>query len=94
MTLPPRQVLSFLLRRDRKLADAVTAGENPKGEAGRELRELHDRWLNAMSDKYDAQRQRGLAELYVLDERFTAYYDRSVSGCAKFLHDAICHWAK
>lgn len=76
-----------------KLEQAVTAGEDPNGEAGRELQALHTRWLNAVSDTCDAQRQRGVAELYVLDERFTAYYDRSVTGCARFLRDAIAHWA-
>ena len=24
----------------------------------------------------------------------TAYYDREVSGCARFLRDAVLHWAK
>ena len=32
---------------------------------------------------------RALAELYVQDERFTAYYDKSVPGCARFLRDAV-----
>ena len=31
----------------------------------------------------------GLAELYVSDPRFTAYYDREVPGCAAFLRDAV-----
>lgn len=76
------------------LEAAVTAGEDPKGETGRRISALHTEWLNAMSDRYDAQRQRGVAELYVQDERFTAYYDRNVAGCARFLRDAVCHWVK
>ena len=35
-----------------------------------------------------------LSELYVADERFTAYYDRAVSGCARFLRDAVHCWAE
>ena len=35
-----------------------------------------------------------LAEGYVTDKRFTAYYDRNVPGCARFLCDAVRHWAK
>ncbi len=31
----------------------------------------------------------GLAELYVMDSRFTAYYNRETPGAAQFLHDAI-----
>ena len=42
----------------------------------------------------DLQRHRGLAELYVQDERFTAYYDKKQPGCARFLRDAVLHWAK
>jgi len=29
-----------------------------------------------------------------MDERFTAYYDKQVPGCAHFLRDAVVHWAK
>ena len=35
----------------------------------------------------------GLAELYVSDPRFTAYYDWEVPGCAAFLQAAVEHWA-
>jgi len=30
-----------------------------------------------------------VAEMYVADERFTAYYDQYKEGAAKFLRDAI-----
>ena len=30
-----------------------------------------------------------LAQMYVDDERFTAYYDKIVPGCAVFLRDAM-----
>jgi hypothetical protein len=43
---------------------------------------------------YEVNRHKGIAELYVADERFTAYYDRAVSGCARFLRDAIHCWAE
>lgn len=78
----------------KKLSAAVTAGADPTGKAGQEVTALHFRWLTIMGDKHDAQRQKGIAELYVQDERFTAYYDREVSGCARFLRDAVLHWAK
>lgn len=31
----------------------------------------------------------GIAELYVIDARFTAYYDREMPDAASFLRDAI-----
>ena len=77
-----------------KLSAAVAAGEDPAGEAGREIAGLHRRWLTATGDKYDVSRHRGIAELYVQDERFTAYYDRERPGCARFLRDAVCHWVR
>ncbi len=77
-----------------KLSAAVVAGGDPAGEAGREITALHFRWLSVMGDKYDTHRQRCLAELYVQDERFTAYYDRERPGCAQFLRDAVLHWAR
>lgn len=77
-----------------KLSAAVAEGADPAGEAGKEITELHFRWLTIMGDKCDAQRHRGIAELYVQDRRFTAYYDRERPGCARFLRDAVLHWAK
>lgn len=77
-----------------KLAAAVAAGADPTGEAGREITALHRRWITATGSRCDAQRQRCLAELYVQDERFTAYYDRGRPGCAQFLHDAVLCWVK
>ncbi len=75
-----------------KLSAAVTAGTDPAGEVGKELAALHQRWLTVTGNQYDVQRHRGLAELYVQDGRFTAYYDREVPGCARFLRDAVLHW--
>ena len=76
-----------------KLSAAVASGADPTGEMGKEITALHRRWLTIMGDKCDVQRHRGVAELYVQDERFTAYYDRERPGCARFLRDAVVHWA-
>ena len=75
-----------------KLSAAVDAGADPAGEVGKEIADLHRRWLTATGDKYNIQRHRGIVELYVQDERFTAYYDRERPGCAQFLRDAVLHW--
>ena len=77
-----------------KLEAAVRDELAPDGTAGREVAELHKRWLMATMKTYDAKRHQGIAELYVADERFTAYYDKAVSGCARFLRNAVRYWAE
>lgn len=77
-----------------RLEEAVQAGLSPQSEQGRAITDLHRRWLTVTDNRYDPAKHRGIAELYVADERFTAYYDRQVSGCARFLRDAVRYWAK
>ena len=77
-----------------RLEAAVKAGLGPDSEEGRELYDLHRRWLTVTVKDLTAQKHRGIAQLYVLDERFTAYYDRAVPGCAQFLRGAVERWAK
>ena len=77
-----------------RLEAAVQAGLSPKGEEGKEITALHRRWLTITGNRYDPARHRGIAELYVMDERFTAYDDKQVPSCARFLRDAVVHWVK
>jgi len=76
------------------LAAAVQTGEPPNGPEGQRIAALHRQWLSFSWEKYAPQAHAGLAQMYVADERFTAYYDREVSGCAAFLRDAILAYAK
>ena len=77
-----------------RLEAAVQTGLSPESEVGREITALHRRWLIITGKQYDPAKHRGIAELYVTDERFTAYYDKQVPGCACFLRNAVAHWAK
>jgi hypothetical protein len=45
-------------------------------------------------DSYSSEAHKGLAQMYVDDERFTAYYDNIAPGCATFLRDAIMIYCK
>ena len=78
----------------RRLEEAVQSELVPEGEEGKAIASLHKRWLSFTGGAYSVQRHRGIAELYVMDERFTAYYDRNRSGCAQFLRDAVHCWIK
>lgn len=76
------------------LENAVQNGLSPEGPEGETIVSDHKQWLILSGLKYQPQIHRGLGEMYVMDERFTAYYDENVSGCARFLRDAIRHWVK
>ncbi|NLK75988.1 MAG: MerR family transcriptional regulator, partial [Clostridiales bacterium] len=62
---------------------------NPAGELGEKLAKLHKKWLSYTWGEYNKDAHRGLAQMYVDDQRFTAYYDNKKPGMAKFLRDAI-----
>lgn len=50
---------------------------------------LHRQWICGYWAKYDPAAHRALAQAYVDDPLFTAYYDGKIPGCARFLRDAI-----
>lgn len=64
---------------------------NPAGELAQEMCDLHRQWLCMFwkEGTYSKQAHQILAESYVYDERFRAYYDKIAVGCAEFLRDAI-----
>ena len=78
----------------KRLEVAVRAGQSPECGEGKEICDLHRRWLTITGNQYDPAKHRGIAELYVTDERFTAYYDKRLPGCARFLRDAVVYWAQ
>lgn len=59
-------------------------------ETAMEAAELHKRWLSFYWAKYTKEAHIGLAQIYIQDARFTAYYDsHGGEGATQFLHDAI-----
>ena len=73
---------------------AAVGKEDPQGAAGQRIAELHRKWLSYFWPTYSKEAHAGLAEMYVADERFTAYYDQHKEGSAQFLRDAIVAYAK
>ena len=70
------------------LSEAFEIGD-PASEVAQKAAELHKRWLCYYWSSYSKEAHAGLAQMYVDDERFTAYYDKEKQGTAKFLRDAI-----
>jgi MerR family transcriptional regulator, thiopeptide resistance regulator len=72
-----------------RLTAAFTRAVAPDSVEAMDLAEEHrqqiTRWFYECS--YDVHR--GLADLYVADERFAANYERYAPGLTQFLHDAI-----
>lgn len=61
----------------------------PGGEKAQKACEMHKKWLNIFWSKYSKEAHMGLVETYVMDERFTAYYDQIKVGLAGFIKKAM-----
>ncbi|QHW32518.1 MerR family transcriptional regulator [Paenibacillus rhizovicinus] len=70
------------------LADAFRTGD-PASELAQKAADLHRQWLTFHWDGYSKEAHANLAQMYVDDERFTAYYDEKQPGTAVFLRDAV-----
>lgn len=67
---------------------ALQTGD-PAGELAQKAADLHRQWLTFYWDNYSKEAHAGVAQMYVDDERFTAYYDKNQPGTAAFLRDAV-----
>ena len=70
------------------LRDAFQTGDAASAQAQAAM-DLHRRWLSFTWAHYSPAAHRGLAQLYVDDDRFRAHYDAEQPGMAAFLRDAI-----
>ncbi|MBM7644082.1 DNA-binding transcriptional MerR regulator [Scopulibacillus daqui] len=62
---------------------------DPSSSLAQKAAEKHKEWLMYSWPEYSEEAHAGLAEMYVADERFKAYYDKVIDGGAEFLRDAI-----
>jgi DNA-binding transcriptional MerR regulator len=76
---------------DALLADLATAKRAGVKPGSPEADELAARHRAAIERFYECggEMHRGLVEMYVADERFTAYYDDVEPGLAQFVHDVV-----
>lgn len=75
-----------------ELLRAAMAEGDTEGKTAQELVRAHARWLSLHwgPGAYSTQAHRGLADGYLADERFVAYYDQACGeGATQFLRDAI-----
>lgn len=70
------------------LEQAMEEGDSASGLA-QKAADLHRQWLSFYWDTYTREAHAGVTQMYVDDERFTAYYDKRRPGMAEFLRDAV-----
>lgn len=81
---------SLRVQIENTLAEAFAAGD-PAGDLAQKVCGLHKQWLCCYwpDGMYSKEAHKGLADMYVLDERFKANYEKIAPGCTEFLRDAI-----
>jgi MerR family transcriptional regulator, thiopeptide resistance regulator len=72
-----------------ELVALTRAGSPADGDAARALAERHRRHISRWFYPCSPPMHRGLAEMYVADERFRDVYEREGDGLAAYFHDAI-----
>lgn len=70
-------------------AAAFAAGEPADGERAMELAEAHRRHVSAWFYECTYEVHKGLADMYVADERFAAGFERVARGLAAYVRDAV-----
>lgn len=70
------------------LAQAFATGD-PASDIAQKAADLHKQWLTFYWSSYSKEAHAGIAQMYVDDDRFKAYYDEKQPGAAEFLRDAI-----
>ena len=76
------------LELERTLKTAFDSGD-PAGELAQRACDIHRQWLCVFYPNYSKEYHKGLGEMYVTDERFSANYDKLAPGCTEFFRDAI-----
>jgi MerR family transcriptional regulator, thiopeptide resistance regulator len=74
---------------NQRFAAALTSGVAADSEPAMDLAEEHRQQIGRWYYDCGYDVHRGLADMYISDERFTRTYDDMVPGLARFVHDAI-----
>lgn len=65
---------------------------DPTSDLAMKACKLHKEWLTYFWNSYSKEAHKGIAQMYVDDQRFTKYYDKIALGSAVFLRDAINYY--
>src|SRR5699024_6532701 len=70
------QAMTDLEKEIFSLLEKAVENEDPSSDIAQKLATKHKEWLMYSWPNYSKEAHAGLAEMYVADERFTAYYDK------------------
>ncbi|MEH1097800.1 MerR family transcriptional regulator [Micromonospora sp. CPCC 205561] len=73
----------------RRFVEVVAAGAPPESQAAMDLAEEHRQLISRWFYECSYEIHTGLADMYLADERFAAYFERIRPGSAAYLRDAI-----
>ncbi|SNT65984.1 DNA-binding transcriptional regulator, MerR family [Asanoa hainanensis] len=73
----------------RRLAAVMDSGQPAEGQAAMDLAEEHRQQISQWFYECSYELHTGLADMYVADPRFTAFYEKLKPGMAQFLNEAI-----
>ena len=65
---------------------------DPTSELAMKACKLHKKWLMFYWSGYSKEAHKGLAQMYVDDERFKKHYEKIAIGCTEFFRDAINYY--
>ena len=88
-----QQQLAEHILAELKILTPLNEPASPRAQA---LCDLHRQWLQVFwaDGSYSPQAHLALAEGYLADLRFTAYYDQAAPGATRFLRDAVKIYSK
>jgi DNA-binding transcriptional MerR regulator len=88
-----KRVMEKSEKLNKELAQQMTEGENPSSGNVQNLIAKHYDDLRAFYEP-NLQLYRGLAEMYIADERFKKNYENVAIGLAQFMHDAMIYYVE
>jgi len=75
-----------------EMAECMKSGEKSESERAQKLIARHYEWLRNFYDP-TPEMYRGLAEMYMTDERFKANYEKVAEGLAEYMKEAMMEYA-
>ena len=88
-----REGLNRVLKESGKIVEDIVS-QMPQGPESESVQLLMAKHYDSLRAFYEPNLElyRGLADMYIADERFEAFYEKIAAGLAQFMHDAMIHY--